>query len=159
MWDGELLWPTDELSRRQKRLMEMPAQREVRVRTGAVLMLNDSIQHEAALAYTRGTIADRWCKRCAAGDGNFPMCVVVEGELEGACSNYHFSRRKNKCSLHSSRKSYISSFCYFFSLLFYSFLLFLCLSLVEHVLSHLSTYALSHLSITFIYIDIYTNIL
>ncbi len=129
-WNGSLTWPSNDLSRRQKRLAEMPPQREVRVRAKAVLVLNDAIQHEAALAYTRGNVADRWCKRCAAGDGNFPMCVVVKGEMEGACANCHFGRKKGKCSLHKSRKSYP------FVLYFVSFPSLFLIDELHHISSH-----------------------
>jgi hypothetical protein len=106
-WSGDLGITTwaHLVSRRLTRLRALPTVREVRLRTGSTLEINDDVINlEAALAWTAGTVAATPCSRCASNLGRFPQCVVVPGDMGGACANCHFAHDGSACSLHKKRK-------------------------------------------------------
>jgi hypothetical protein len=91
--------------RRLTRLQALPTVREVRLRIGSTLKINDNVINlKATLAWTVGTVAAVPCNRCASSLGRFPQCVVVPRDMGGACANCHFAHNGLACSLHKKRK-------------------------------------------------------
>jgi len=55
---------------------------------------------EAALAYSRGQVMDGTtaCRSCKRDNGPFVECVVLEGYMNGSCSNCHYNAEGTRCS-------------------------------------------------------------
>ncbi|KAF8466879.1 hypothetical protein BDZ91DRAFT_724262 [Kalaharituber pfeilii] len=81
-------------SARLQKLVAMPRLRGVQLRNEEKeLSFRRITGHEAILASTRGQIAAKPCITCKNGGGPFKKCIIIEGEMNGACNNCHFASR------------------------------------------------------------------
>lgn len=55
-------------------------------------------QRGAALLSLRGNVAQTPCVQCAAGNGRFSQCIVLQPWFQGACCSCMFTSKGNKCS-------------------------------------------------------------
>ncbi|KAH8656172.1 hypothetical protein BGZ60DRAFT_417937 [Tricladium varicosporioides] len=55
-------------------------------------------QRGAALLSLRGNVAQTPCVQCAAGNGRFSQCIVLQSWFQGACCSCTFTSKGNKCS-------------------------------------------------------------
>lgn len=61
------------------------------------------VNHEAALAQSRGQEALAPCDHCNRQRGIWVGCVVVPGYFRGACANCHYMGQGTRCSLRPGR--------------------------------------------------------
>jgi hypothetical protein len=59
--------------------------------------------YEAALAQCTGEVRDLPCVHCAKGFGQWTLCVMVPGQLQGSCSNCHVSGDGSRCSFRAGK--------------------------------------------------------
>jgi hypothetical protein len=55
---------------------------------------------EAALAFMRGTQAEKACTYCAEGKGPFKFCITFDQLFRGACSNCRYNGNGSGCTFH-----------------------------------------------------------
>lgn len=88
-----------------QRIETSPEVRNLELRPGKnlVSLAKGKANLEAALAYTRGTLAATPCASCAKARrprGPFLQCVIYPGEFDGACCNCRYGDEGTVCTMH-----------------------------------------------------------
>ncbi|TLD28643.1 hypothetical protein PspLS_03955 [Pyricularia sp. CBS 133598] len=87
-----------------KRLYKEPGMRPAQQRRPEqMLNLQRRSNVEALFAHIAGVEAVSPCKNCRKGHGPWHSCVVVEGQMCGACANCWFNASGARCSFHETR--------------------------------------------------------
>ncbi|KAI6361453.1 hypothetical protein MCOR25_006489 [Pyricularia grisea] len=87
-----------------KRLYKEPGMRLAQQRRPEqMLNLQRRSNVEALFAHIAGAEAVSPCKNCRKGHGPWHSCVVVEGQMCGACANCWFNASGARCSFHETR--------------------------------------------------------
>ena len=91
-------------------VLQLPSQRLVHLRDPEVnaWTLEKMVPKQGALAHTRGYIATEACTACQANGGLFTECVLLDGYMNGKCTNCFMIRnqrnRPMNCSLATESK-------------------------------------------------------
>ena len=81
-------------------IKELPFCRGLLVRdSNTTIDLKKKSNVTAILGQTRGDVAANECLECSLGLGKFAECVVVRGQLSGACCNCFYMDKSTRCSL------------------------------------------------------------
>lgn len=67
--------------------------------------LDRTINQEALMTYTRGTIAKKECLTCGKDSGIMTSCVTVTRLLKDSCCNCHYNSEEERCSFRSTASS------------------------------------------------------
>lgn len=91
-------------------LIDLPVVRVPNLREGKKQDLAiRPVNHEAALAQSRGHEAPTACEHCQRQRGVWIGCVIVPGYFRGACANCHYMGQGTRCSLRPGKLHFSSS--------------------------------------------------